>query len=366
VRADLLALAAELARRGEPFVLAVVVRREPSSSAQPGDAAVITATGAYHGWIGGACAAPSVRREAERVLADGRPRLLQLSADPSRESRAGITALPVGCHSGGTVEIFLEPVVPAPRVRVFGSSPAARSVAAVGAAMGYTSELIAPGLDPAAAPAGVRLVASLDDEAARATCREPLHVVVATMGEFDEDAVVAALAAEPRYLGVVASRRRFAELCESLLARGVPSSALDLIRNPAGLDIGARRPEELAVSIYAEIVQLRREAEVAASAPARLSLAPSPLLPPAVERAGECAGGPATERAGERSLELAAGRAADLALDPVCGMTVEIAGARHRHDVDGVTYVFCCSRCRERFAAAPASFLAPAGAVVSE
>jgi xanthine dehydrogenase accessory factor len=343
VRADLLALAAELARRGEPFVLAVVVRREPSSSAQPGDAAVITATGAYHGWIGGACAAPSVRREAQRVLADGRPRLLSLSADPSRESRSGITALPVGCHSGGTVEIFLEPVVPAPRVRVFGSSPAALAIAAVGAAMGYTAELVAPGLDPAAAPAGVRLIADLGDEAARATCREPLHAVVATMGEFDEDAVAAALSARPFYVGVVASRRRFAELCEGLIARGVPSASLDHIRNPAGLDIGARRPEELAVSIFAEIVQLRREAEAAAAAspPARVSLAPPPDEP-------------AAERAGER------------AIDPVCGMTVEVAGARHRHDLDGITYVFCCARCRERFAAAPAAFLAPTGAVVSE
>jgi xanthine dehydrogenase accessory factor len=324
VRADLLHLAAELAARGEPFVLAVVVRREPSSSAQPGDAAVITATGAYHGWIGGACAAPAVRREAQRVLADGRPRLLSLSPDPAAENRAGIVALPISCHSGGTVEIFLEPVMPAPRVRVFGSSPAALAVAAIGKAMGYTTELVAPGLDAAAAPALDRLVGDVADASARARCGEPLYVVVATMGEFDEEAVEAALAAEPVYLAVVASRRRFAELRESLLGRGVTAGALDRIRNPAGLDIGARRPEELAVSIFAEIVGLRR---TAAAGPPELSNV-VPIAAPA------------------------------RAVDPVCGMAVDVVGARHVLEIGGVTYRFCCARCLQRFADSPAQFLA--------
>jgi len=319
VRADLLHLAAELAARGEPFVLAVVVRREPSSSAQPGDAAVITANGAYHGWIGGACAAPAVRREAERVLADGRPRLLSLSPDPAAESRAGIVALPSSSHSGGTVEIFLEPVLPAPRVRVFGSSPAALAVAAIGKAMGYTAELVAPGLDAAAAID--RVIRDVGDPAASMRCAEPLYAVVATMGEFDEEAVEAALAAQPFYLAVVASRRRFAELRESLLARGVAAEALDRIRSPAGLDIGARRPEELAVSIFAEIVELRREA----SAPVRSNLVPI--------------------------------AAPERAIDPVCGMRVELVGARHVLELDGVTYRFCCAGCRQRFAASPADYL---------
>lgn len=309
MRAELLQLAAELARRGEPFVLAVVVRREPHSSAQPGDMAVITATGAYHGWIGGACAAPTVRREAERVLADGRPRLLSLSPEPSLESRSGVTALPITCHSGGTVDIFLEPVVAAPRVRVFGGSPAARALAAVGKAMGYTVELVAPGLTGAA---GVdALVTDVGGADARAGTREPLYIVVATMGEFDEDALVSALAARPVYLGVVASRRRYAEIRDAVLTRGVTAAELDGIRNPAGLDIGARRPEELAVSVFAEIVQVQ---------------------------AGAAA-----------QPELVAVQEPQRAVDPICGMTVEIAGARHVAEVDGAVHYFCCARCRERF-----------------
>jgi xanthine dehydrogenase accessory factor len=319
MRVALLQLAAELARRGEPFVLAVVVRREPASSAQPGDMAVITATGAYHGWIGGACAAPVVRREAQRVLADGVPRLLSLAPEPAREVRPGVTPLPISCHSGGTVEIFLEPVVSAPRVRIFGASPAARSLAAVGKAMGYTTELVAPDLDESTAPGLDRVIGDVGGQAARETSREPLFAVVATMGDFDEEAIEAALAARPVYLGVVASRRRFADIRQTLLGRGVPASALDAIHNPAGIDIGARNPEELAVSIFAEIVQVARAAR---GAPAEVEAAP-----------------------------------AAPAVDPVCGMSVDVAAARHVAELGGAVYYFCCARCRERFLAAPALYL---------
>jgi xanthine dehydrogenase accessory factor len=389
MRGELLQLAAELTRRREPFVLAVVVRREPFSSAQPGDMAVITSGGVYHGWIGGACAAPSVRREAERVLADGEPRLLSLGPDPSVQARPGVIALPITCHSGGTVEIFLEPVLPAPCVRVFGSSPAARSLVAVGRAMGYATELVAPGVAGAAGWAD-RVVEDVAGEAARAPCREPLFAVVATMGEFDEEAVVAALAAQPFYLGVVASRRRFAELRESLIARGVSAHALDRIRNPAGLDVGARRPEELAVSIFAEIVQLRREAtqaEKPAGARAHAPVATAPGGAIATAPGGAIATAPGASIATVPGASIATPPGAAIAtppgaatlpdpapaviravaalrpdrlIDPVCGMIVEMARARHVAELEGVTYAFCCARCRERFLAAPASFGAAA------
>lgn len=317
MRGELLQLAAELSRRGEPFVLAVVVRREPASSAQPGDMAVITGDGVYHGWVGGACAAPSVRREAERVLADGEPRLLSLGPEPAAAGRPGMLALPITCHSGGTVEIFLEPVVPAPRVRVYGGSPAARALARLARAMGYGAERFGP-----ASPADGELDAAageVSSPAASAPCPEPLCAVVATMGDEDEDALAAALASRPAYVGVVASRRRFAGVRESLLGRGVAAEALDAVHNPAGLDLGARRPEEIAVSILAEIVKLR----------------------PAATRAREAA--PAAEVAQPATV-----------IDPICGMTVTLAGARHRVELDGVVHAFCCARCRERFLAARA------------
>jgi xanthine dehydrogenase accessory factor len=298
MRAELLELAAELARRGEPFVLAMVVRKERYSSAQQGDMAIITADGGYHGWLGGNCTQPTVKREARLALADGKPRLVSLSPDPTRDQRPGMSALPMSCGSGGTVEIYLEPILPPPRLVLFGDSPAVRALAEIGRTMGWAVETV---LD--ARPI-----------AASSPARE-LYAVVATMGENDEASVQAALAAQPQYVGVVASRKRFAEMRELLLGRGVASPAIDAIHNPAGLDIGARRPEELAVSILAEIVKLRRAHE-----------APAP----------------------EKEAE---------AVDPVCHMTVVVATARHVAEHGGQSYYFCNPRCREKFLAQPARYL---------
>jgi len=306
MRAELLELAADLARRGEPFVLATVVRRESYSSAHQGDMAVITADGGYHGWLGGNCTQPIVKSEAARALRDGQPRLVSLSPEPDREARAGVIALPMRCHSGGTVDIYLEPVLPAPRLLLYGESPAARALAQLGKAMGYRVESAGD-----AAPAPSR-------------ANEELFAVVATMGENDEDSVASALAARPSYLAVVASRKRFAQLREMLQARGIPKESLDSIKNPAGLDIGARLPEEVALSIVAEIVQLRRaRAEVPVAEPE----------PPARSE-----------------------------IDPVCGMTVAVATARHRAEHAGRSFYFCNPRCREKFLADPQRYLATAAA----
>lgn len=275
MRAELLQLAADLAKRGEPFVLAMVVRRESYSSAHQGDMAVITADGAYHGWLGGNCTQPTVKREAAAALADGKPRLVSLSPRP--EERPGVIALPMTCHSGGSVDIYLEPVMPAPRLHVFGDSPCARALTRLGEVMGY----------------------SVSGE------RAPAYAVIATMGENDEDSLMQALALKPAYVAVVASRKRFAEIRESLQARGI---SVEGVRNPAGLDIGARTPEEVALSIFAEIVQLRH-------------------VPVEVE---------------EPEYEI----------DPICNMKVDPKTARFTADRGGRKYYFCNPRCREKFLAA--------------
>ncbi len=330
MRADLLQLAADLARKGEAFVLAVVVRRESYSSAQQGDMALITADGAYHGWLGGNCTQPTVKREARRALADGRPRLVSLSPEPQRQPPPGVTALPMTCHSGGSVDIYLEPVLPAPRLLLFGPSPAARALAQLGKAMGYLVDVVDSSGDGSAFPGADRVLSgpSAPEIRALAAAGTSLHAVVATMGENDEEAIAAALSLAPAYLGVVASRKRFALMRETLLARGVPAEALDRVRNPAGLDIGARLPEEVALSILAEMVQVRGARAV--------QPAPEPANPVAGEAGDE--------------------------LDPVCGMTVAVAGARHRAEHQGRTFYFCNPRCREKFLAAPDRYLAAAAA----
>ncbi len=328
MRADLLQLAADLARRGEAFVLAVVVRRESYSSAHQGDMAVITADGAYHGWLGGNCTQPTVKREARRALADGQPRLVSLSPEAAPSPLPGVTALPMTCHSGGSVDIYLEPVLPPPRLLLFGPSPVARSLAQLGKAMGYLVDVVDPAADRSAVPEADRVLAGPSAPELRAlAAATALYALVATMGESDEESTAAALALRPAYLGVVASRKRFGLLREALLARGVTAEALDRIRNPAGLDIGARLPEEVALSVLAEMVQLRRAQRQEAAREAEAA-APEP---------GE-------------------------GLDPVCGMTVEVATARHQAVHQGRTWYFCNPRCREKFLASPERYLAPPAA----
>ena len=128
MRSDLLVRAADLVRAEEPFALATVVRRQPASSSQAGDGALITASGDFHGWLGGSCTQPTVVREALAALSDGKPRLIALSPDPRADRRPGILAFPMTCHSGGSVEIYIEPILPASRFLVFGVSPVARAV----------------------------------------------------------------------------------------------------------------------------------------------------------------------------------------------------------------------------------------------
>ncbi len=325
MRPDLLTLASSLAARDERFALVTVVRREPPSSARVGDVALVTEAGDYYGWAGGGCTRTTVLREARRAIADGEPRLLSLSPDPGDAQRPGLVALPMTCNSGGTVEIYVEPVLPVARLLLFGSSPAVRVLARIGQAMGYRVDVVDADADKAAFPDAERVLNSIVPDA----LPRGAHVLVATMGEGDLEAIEAALSRAPAYLGVIASAKRFAQLRDALLARGVAREALERIAAPAGLDIGARTPEEIALSIMAQIVERRRRA--AAQAPQAESARPHE---------------PAQE-----------------AVDPVCGMSVTIAGARHTAQVRGITYYFCCAGCRTKFLADSARYLsAGAGA----
>jgi xanthine dehydrogenase accessory factor len=326
MRADLLLRAAELARNQETFAIATVVRREPASSAQVGNMALVDETGAFHGWLGGSCIQPTVVREALEAIKDAVPRLISLSPDQGAERRPGVSALPMTCHSGGSVDIYIEPVLPAPRLLIFGVSPTAQALARLSGVLGYAVDAIDPEADRATFPTAENLV--LEFHASEFVNRQASHkgrlfAVVATLGQHDEEATMNALGVEPAYLGVVASRKRFAQIADTLTAKGIDRDALARITNPAGIDIGARSPEEIAVSILAEIVRVRHAA------------------PPAISVASSTPDMTADER------------------DPVCGMTVAPATARHRAEHAGRTYYFCCGGCRERFLAAPEQY-APA------
>ncbi len=309
---ELLALASELARRREPFALATVVRCERPTSAKPGAKALIRQDGTVAGWIGGSCAEPLTVQEALEALRDGQPRLIALvgegGAGPG--GREGVREHAMACHSGGTLEIYVEPVLPRPQLVVVGSGPVGETLAALGGAASFDV-----------------LVVAREEELGRVAIAPGAAVVVASHGRFDEDALDRALRSEAGYVSLVASPKRAEAVGEALRARGVAAERLARLKAPAGLDLGAVTPEEIAVSILAEIVRVRRAAAAAARPAAAASL-------PA---AGE-------------------------AHDPICGMTVAIAGARHTSEVAGRRFYFCCAGCKQTFDRDPARYAVAARA----
>ena len=309
----LIDIAADLQRRGEPFVLATVVRCEAPTSAKPGAKALVHADGRVEGWVGGACAEPVLIREALKALRDGRPRLVGLYGEGGREPgrTEGILDYAMTCHSGGTLEIYVEPYLPTPQLVLVGHGPVIEALETLGRAAGYA---LVPLPDASA-------WARLDtlDLGRRAS------VVVATHADSDEDALARVLRSEAGYVSLVASRKRTTAILGRLSQRGVPADRLGRLKAPAGLDLGAVTPVEIAISILAEIVQHHRGDKTVEAEAAPAVAAPTEVI------------------------------------DPICGMTVEIATARHRSDAGGRTTYFCCAGCRETFERNPERYLnAPA------
>src|SRR5262249_32463566 len=160
---------------------------------------------------------PTVKVQARQALADGQPRLVALTPEPQHDKRAGVAAVPMTCHSGGRVDIYLEPVLPAPRLLLFGLTPAARALVALGKALGYRVDLVHAEADPAQADRVFRDLHAPELRSQPGT-GERVYAVVANMGEADEDSLAAALACRPAWIGVVASRKRYAEMRAALLA----------------------------------------------------------------------------------------------------------------------------------------------------
>ena len=337
MKRELLDLAARLTAARQPYALATVVRSERPTSGKPGNMALISADGVMHGWIGGSCTRSEVIRHALETLDDGEPRLLAFGSSRGRPD--DLVRVPMSCSSGGKVEVHVNPVLPAPVLIVAGSSPVALALVRLGGAMGYTTVAEAPA-DGAAegtlaemAEVADEVVDDLAETAARYAERPRgwrLYGVVATMGRRDERSLAELASAAPDYLGVIASPTRMEEVRRVLSAQGLDADAVARVRGPAGLDIGAESPEEIALSIFAEIVQLEAQ----------------PGKPEAVESGDASADDEASdERVGTEQ-----------ATDPVCGMTVAVAGSPSSV-FEGEPVYFCCEGCRSRFDATPELYL---------
>ncbi len=255
---DLIDRMARLKGDGQPFALATVVRTEDATAAKPGAKLLVQADGALLGWVGGGCTLGAVKKTAARALADGRARLIRIRPDPQAPAageEADVEQHRNACPSGGTIEVFVEPILPRPALIVAGASPVARALVALGARAGFAVTLAALAEDQAAAPEAAGRIEGFDLGAA---AQSDAAIVVATQGKRDREALAAALAREAPYRAFVGSRKKAESLKAAMREQGLPPERIDGLRAPAGLDLGAVTPEEIALSILAEIVRQRR------------------------------------------------------------------------------------------------------------
>lgn len=281
-----------LRTRRVPFVHARVVLAERPTSAKPGDEALVLADGTIEGFVGGQCAESTVRSQGLSLLASGDSMLLRIAPNPEAD-QPGKTTVHNPCLSGGTLEIFLEPVLPTPLVGVLGDSPIARAMVVVGTSLGYE----------------VRLLDEVDLASADA-------VIAASHGKGEEDALVAAVRAGVPYVGLIASPKRGGAVVGSL---ELTDSERALIHTPAGLNIGARTPAEIALTVFAQIIAERPSAPRPASPAAAITM-------------------------------LVTG------IDPVCGMTVTDAPDALAAEIAGERVLFCCPGCRREFLKSPEKY----------
>jgi xanthine dehydrogenase accessory factor len=261
---NVLDLAAAIKAKGEPFALATVVRTVAATAAKAGAKAVILPDGTIsEGWIGGGCARAAVLRAAREALADGKPRLvsvqppelLEQQGIAAGEERAGVRFAHNLCPSRGTMDVFVEPVLPPPELVVCGASPVAVAIAELGRRIGFALTVCAPASDQ---PAFLQADRRIEGFALPVKDAGTRYVVVSTQGRGDEVALQAALAAEADYVAFVGSRKKSEALQVALTKAGIDPERLSQLRAPAGLDLGAITPEEIAVSILAEIIAVRR------------------------------------------------------------------------------------------------------------
>jgi xanthine dehydrogenase accessory factor len=298
----------DLRAREEPFVLATVVAYKNPQSARPGSKAIIKADGTMMGWVGGGCVQPIVLRAAKQALQTGLPKLLTISPDAPREDWEGVQSFRMTCEGGGSLEIYLEPFLPKPKLVIVGYSPVAQTVARLGSLLDFKVVAADPEASSERFPEAELVLTDLS--LLRDHINEASYVVVATMGNRDEEALLAVIGTRPRYLGLVASKKKSDALFEYLRGAGATDEDIAVITSPAGLQIGSETLSEIGLSVAAELTRIRRTGSE------------RPVMEP---------------------------KASATAIDPICGMTVDVETAKYSSVVGGETIYFCCLRCKETF-----------------
>jgi len=318
----------DMTAQGQPFVLATVVRVERPTSSKPGAKAIISQDGTLTGWIGGSCTEPVVIREAGKALEDGNPRLLRLYPPEKmgQSPQEGVTEVPLTCVSGGTLEIYLEPYLSQPRLLVIGHQAVAEALVAFGKELGYVVSIVGENLSGERFHSADHVIGNLDfanpDSRNQLEFTPNTYVVVTSHGNYDELALEAALTSDAPYIALVASKKRAEAVRLYLQQDGIPEEQIARIKCPAGLDLGAITPQEIALTILAEIIQVYRK---------------------------------------RHSLRTTEGNVTDevpaMAVDPVCGMQVEISSARYTAVYEGKIIYFCSAHCQHLFEKKPQDYI---------
>jgi xanthine dehydrogenase accessory factor len=327
---DILDQAGRLRSEEEPFVIATVVAYKSPQYAKPGSKAIIKPDGSISGWIGGGCVQPIIVREALMALNTGKPKLISINPEATNGDLDGVEAYLMTSQGGGSLEIYLEPVLPKPNLFVVGSSPVAHILTGLGRLLEFEVCVADPDADREQFPEADVVLTDLESLRGRINSRS--YVVVATMGNGDEEGLEAVVGTQPQYLGLVASREKATSLFRYIRDKGTPDEDIARVKCPAGLELGAESLPEIALSVMAEITRLRRTVS-------------GQTLEPVNRSNG--ASHPVIQKTAESSTD---------SIDPVCRMTVATMNALYKTVFEEETVYFCSLRCKVAFERTPQNY----------
>jgi xanthine dehydrogenase accessory factor len=334
----LLQLERRLIAEAQPFAVVTVIRAGPPTSTWVGAQALVDGEGVVHGWIGGGCSRAIVIQAALAVIRSGSPKRIRISNEPAVPD-ADVELHTMPCASNGTIELFIQPTLPAPLVVVLGSTPTALEACVLAQRMGLRVCAAANVAAPFAALGLTRVIQGFNADALGEV--KPQLILVATQGDCDEDALEAALRTSAAAVLLVASERKADKLRDAMRSRGIAQERLAALHAPAGPHIHAHTPQEIALGAVAGLVAQLRELERAAAD----ACAPSIAGDDAVPRVPPCESMAAVEPSVARYI------------NPVCGMPVDIALAKHVVDHGGQRVYFCCDGCKIEFEHYPDKYL---------
>ena len=309
----------------ETYAMAMVVRRVIPTSGKPGDKAIIRKDGSISGWIGGGCTKGIILKEALAAMKDGKPRLVSIDNDSGKQYKEGVVSYTMTCHSGGAVDVYIEPVLPKPHLMIFGKSHIAMAMAKLGKLMGYAISVVGENIEEGTFE-NVNEILNFK-ELGQYKIRKNTCIIVSTQGEGDELALESALKSDASYVAFVASLKKANAIFQEMRVRGITFDQLKKIKTPAGLNINAKLPEEVAISILAQIIEHVRS-------PKKQS-----------------------ETTEENAQPERSNLPEDYYINPVCQVPVHKATAKHVLEYEEEKVYFCCDGCKVSFEKNPKKYM---------